>query len=56
MGSELGALAISHLEKISDEGILAMAKRPSFAVLLPTTAYILKLHAPPARKMIQNSM
>jgi len=53
LAGELGALAVSHLECISDEGIAALAKRPTFAVLLPTTAYILKLKPPPARKMIE---
>jgi imidazolonepropionase len=52
LGGELGALSISHLERVSDEGIAAMAKVPTFAVLLPTTAYILRLEHPPARKMI----
>lgn len=52
LAGELGALAVSHLEMISDEGITAMTKRPSYAILLPTTAYILKLKPPPARKMI----
>ena len=52
MGCEMGALGISHLERISPEGIQAMAKLPAFAILLPTTAYILKLVPPPARAMI----
>jgi imidazolonepropionase len=39
--------------QVSDEGIAAMAKVPTFAVLLPTTAYILRLEHPPARKMIE---
>lgn len=42
MGAELGALAISHLEEITDAGIVAMAKAKTAAVLLPTTAYILR--------------
>ena len=42
MGAELGAQAISHLEEISDEGIRAMAIVKSVAVLLPTTAYMLR--------------
>ena len=37
---------------MSPEGIAAMAVKPTFAVLLPTTAYILRLHPPPAREMI----
>uniref|UniRef100_A0A3B3TIC9 Probable imidazolonepropionase n=1 Tax=Poecilia latipinna TaxID=48699 RepID=A0A3B3TIC9_9TELE len=42
MGADLGALAISHLEEVTDEGIVAMAKSKTAAVLLPTTAYILR--------------
>lgn len=33
-----------------------MAKRPTFAVLLPTTAHILRLEPPPARKLIANNV
>ncbi|XP_048741055.2 probable imidazolonepropionase [Ostrea edulis] len=56
MGAELGALAISHLEEISDEGITAMATSGSVGVVLPTTAYILRLKPPPVRKMIEAGM
>jgi len=53
MGAEdLKAEAISHLEEVSDEGIAAMAKHGTVAVILPTTAYILRLPSPPVRKMI----
>eukprot|EP01094_Clydonella_sp_ATCC50884_P026942 TRINITY_DN7543_c0_g1_i3.p2 TRINITY_DN7543_c0_g1~~TRINITY_DN7543_c0_g1_i3.p2 ORF type:complete len:169 (+),score=50.86 TRINITY_DN7543_c0_g1_i3:104-610(+) len=52
LAGELEALAVSHLERVSDEGIAAMSKRPTFATLLPTTAYILRLEPPPARKLI----
>ncbi|XP_062405293.1 probable imidazolonepropionase isoform X3 [Sardina pilchardus] len=52
MGAELGALAISHLEEVSDEGIAAMATAKTAAVLLPTTAYILRLKQPRARDML----
>uniref|UniRef100_A0A146MVG2 Probable imidazolonepropionase n=1 Tax=Fundulus heteroclitus TaxID=8078 RepID=A0A146MVG2_FUNHE len=52
MGAELGALAISHLEEVTDEGIAAMAKAKTAAVLLPTTAYILRLPQPRARDML----
>ena len=59
-GSELAAklksTAASHLEEISDEGIKALANAGTVAVLLPTTAYILRLKAPPARKMIENDV
>uniref|UniRef100_A0AC35TRY4 Probable imidazolonepropionase n=1 Tax=Rhabditophanes sp. KR3021 TaxID=114890 RepID=A0AC35TRY4_9BILA len=56
MGASINAHAMSHLEEISDEGISAMAKSDTVAVLLPTTAIILKLPAPPARKMIDASV
>lgn len=56
MGASIGALAISHLEEISDEGIDAMATAGSAAVVLPTTAYILRLKPPPARKMIEHGL
>lgn len=53
MGADLDALAISHLEEISDQGIEKMAAKSTSAVLLPTTAYTLRLKHPPARKMIE---
>ncbi|XP_071526582.1 probable imidazolonepropionase [Panulirus ornatus] len=52
MGASLGAEAMSHLEEVSDEGISAMAQAGTVGVLLPTTAYILRLTPPPARAMI----
>lgn len=56
MGAELGALAISHLEEISEEGIAAMARSGSVGVVLPTTAYILRLKPPPVRRMLEAGM
>ncbi|CAG5115269.1 unnamed protein product [Candidula unifasciata] len=53
MGAELEAKAISHLEEISDVGISAMAASGSVAVILPTTAYNLRLKPPPVRDMIE---
>ncbi|KAM3859117.1 putative imidazolonepropionase [Diretmus argenteus] len=53
LGAELGALAISHLEEVTDQGIAAMAKAKTAAVLLPTTAYILRLPQPRARDMLE---
>ncbi|XP_066538045.1 probable imidazolonepropionase isoform X2 [Hoplias malabaricus] len=52
LGMELGALAISHLEEVTDDGIAAMATAKTSAVLLPTTAYILRLPCPRARDML----
>ncbi|XP_042549316.1 probable imidazolonepropionase [Dipodomys spectabilis] len=56
LGVELGAQAISHLEEVSDEGITAMAKAQCSAVLLPTTAYMLRLKQPRARKMLDEGV
>ncbi|GAB1599070.1 probable imidazolonepropionase isoform X1, partial [Argonauta hians] len=56
MGAELEALAISHLEEISDEGMKAMAKAGSIGIILPTTAYILRLKPPDVVKMIKTGM
>ena len=48
--------AISHLEEISEAGIEAMASAGSVAVILPTTAYILRLKPPPVRQMIDQGV
>lgn len=53
MGAELGACAISHLECVSDAGMAAMARAGTVATLLPTTAYVLRIHPPPARRLIE---
>merc|ERR1712080_512047 len=52
MGAVIGVRAISHLEEVSAAGIEAMAKANVFAVVLPTTAYLLRLQPPPCRDMI----
>ncbi|XP_077399843.1 putative imidazolonepropionase [Vanacampus margaritifer] len=52
LGAELGALAVSHLEEVTDQGIAALARAKTAAVLLPTTAYILRLAQPRARAML----
>ncbi|DBA04078.1 TPA: hypothetical protein N0F65_009425 [Lagenidium giganteum] len=58
LAANLHAHAISHCEMVDDEGIKAMASHdpPIFAVLLPTTKYILKLPNPPTRKMIEGGV
>ncbi|XP_003742310.1 probable imidazolonepropionase [Galendromus occidentalis] len=56
LGCALGARAMSHLERISDEGIAAMAATKAAAVVLPTTAHILRLKPPPVREMIQQGV
>ena len=54
LGASLDARAISHLEEVSEDGMKAMGVKKVAAVLLPTTAYILKLKPPPARQMIEH--
>ena len=56
MGVSIGATAISHLEEISDEGIQHMASSNAVAVILPTTAHILKLKHPPVKKMLEEGV
>jgi imidazolonepropionase len=60
VGASFGARAISHLEEISPTGIEAMGKcsnaNPCVAVLLPTTAHVLKLKSPPARALIDGNV
>ena len=56
MGAGLKARAISHLEQVSDDGIKAMSEAKSAAVILPTTAYQLRLTPPPVRKMIDENV
>ena len=53
LAAEVGAHAVSHCEEISAEGIQQMATHKIAAVLLPTTAYLLRLTPPPAREMIE---
>ena len=52
LAAEVGALAVSHLEEVSPSGITVMSDAGVVAVLLPTTAYILRLKPPPARDMM----
>ncbi|GMT18748.1 hypothetical protein PFISCL1PPCAC_10045, partial [Pristionchus fissidentatus] len=56
MGARIGARGMSHLEEISPSGIAAMAAAGSAAVLLPSTAFILRLTPPPARRMIEQNV
>ncbi|CAK4702148.1 hypothetical protein LEN26_018790 [Aphanomyces euteiches] len=52
----LQAHAASHLEMLDSANIQAMADASTFAVLLPTTMYILKLQSPPARELIKQNV
>ena len=57
MGSEVGVAAMSHLEEIDTvAGVQAMSEAGVVATLLPTTAYALRLRAPPARTLIDSGV
>jgi len=52
-GAQIGVLSVDHLLHISDEGVGALAKSDTVAVLLPGTAFFLKEQYAPARKLIE---
>lgn len=56
LGAEVGAIGISHLENLDDNGIQAMAEKGVVGVLLPTTQFLLKLKVPPVRKMVEGGV
>lgn len=56
LAGKLKCRAVSHLEHVSDEGIAAMGESQTAAVLLPTTAYALRIKPAPARKLIDNDV
>lgn len=49
--AELGGLSCDHLEQVSDEGLVAMARAGTRAVLLPVAWRTLKQRAPDAMRM-----
>lgn len=54
LACELGAVSADHLILVSDEGIAALGKSDTVAVLLPATSFGLALmHYAPARKLIE---
>lgn len=52
LAGELQCAAVAHVEHASEEGIQALAKNEVVAVLLPTTAYVLRIAPPRARDFI----
>ncbi|MDQ3072470.1 MAG: imidazolonepropionase, partial [Bacteroidota bacterium] len=52
VGVKHNALSVDHLEFTGDEEIQALAESDTMPVLLPSTAFFLRLPYPPARKMI----
>merc|ERR1712070_573396 len=56
LGTKMGAKGISHLECVTEKGQQMMFNYRVVAVLLPTTAHLLKIKQPPGRKMLDNGM
>jgi len=56
LAGELRAQTVSHLEEVSTEGVAAMAACGSIAVVLPTTAYILRLKTDHIRKLLDGDV
>ncbi len=52
VGVKNNALSVDHLEFTGDEEIASLLKSSTMPTLLPSTAFFLGLHYPPARKMI----
>ncbi len=56
LAAEMKAVSADHLIYISDDGIKAMAKSGTVAVLLPGTSFSLRGNYAPARKMIEKGV
>lgn len=56
LAGELNAQTVSHLEEVSDAGVAAMATAGCVAVVLPTTAYILRLRTDHIRKLLDGDV
>lgn len=56
LAAEIGARSVSHLEELSADGMVQMARAGVYGVLLPTTAHVLRLRPPPARTMIDSDI
>ena len=52
IGVKYNALSVDHLEYTGDEQIAALMASQTMPTLLPSTAFFLGLHEPPARRMI----
>lgn len=55
-GVKYGALSVDHLEYTGEEQIQALLQSETMPTLLPSTAFFLGLHEPPARRMIDRGL
>ena len=56
LAARLGAVSADHLLCITDAGIDALAASGTVATLLPGTAFFLRMHYAPARKLIERGV
>ncbi len=56
IGVKHGAISVDHLEFTGDAEIEALLSSRTISTLLPSTAFFLRLHYPPARKMIDSGL
>ena len=56
VGVANNALSVDHLEFTGDKEIKALLNSETMPILLPSTAFFLNLHYPPARKMIESGL
>jgi imidazolonepropionase len=54
LAAEVGSASADHLLQIDDEGIRALAASETIATLLPATAFCLREHYAPARRLIDS--
>jgi imidazolonepropionase len=56
VGVKYGAVSVDHLEFTGDEEIEVLLNSNTIPTLLPSTAFFLRLHYPPARKMMEHGL
>ncbi|XP_022207502.2 probable imidazolonepropionase [Nilaparvata lugens] len=56
MGAEIGARAISCLQRVSNRGMKMMGQKGTIAVLLPAAAHLKRQDFPPARALITQNV
>lgn len=56
LAGELGAVSADHLEHIDDEGIAALRRGGTVAVVLPGTSFFLGIPHAPARRLIESGL
>src|SRR5688572_3812181 len=53
-GVALKALSVDHLESMDESAVRALSNSETIGTLLPTAAFFLRMHYPPARELIES--